>query len=312
MRSWLLLSFAAASLSLAAAAQTPAQLLAHGEADRALAVLDQQLTANPADAQALNLQCRVYFSEGQLDAAQGPCERASAAAPGNAGYHLWLGRVLGRKAEHAPIFQAYGLAKRVHAEFEQAHKLAPRDRETAEDLGEYYVEAPRIIGGGRAKALSLADEVQPWSPELAHSLRAQVAAAEKDTEKAEGELKAAGQSPGALLGLAGFYGKQGRTQDMLAAVDRAVARDTAHDDDLVSASALLTRYNQRPAQAIALLRSYLASANQSEDAPAFRVHAQLAKLLEKSNDSAGAQSELALAHSLASGFQQKAKDGSGE
>ncbi len=313
MRKRFLLNLVAVAFGFAAhAAQTPEQLLARGQADRALALLNGELSAHANDAAALNLQCRVYFSEGQFDAAQGPCERAVAAAPGSALYHLWLGRVLGRKAEHAPALQAFGLARKTHAEFERAHQLDPRDREAAEDLGEYYVEAPRFIGGGHAKALILADETAAWAPDLAHSLRAQVAQAEKKPDVEESEWKAAGANPGALLALASFYGRQNRIPEMLATLDQAVARDAAQDGTLVSASELLTRYGQRPDQAVALLRSYLASPNQTEDAPAFRVHAQLAKLLGERGDTAGAHAELARSQSLASAFQPATKSRNGQ
>ncbi len=288
------------------AAQSAERLLATGHADQALAALTRQLAVNPNDAAALNLQCRVYFAEGQMEQAQPPCERAVAAAPDEALYHLWLGRVLGRKAEHAPALQAYGLAKKVHAEFEQAHKFAPRDREAAEDLAEYYVEAPRILGGGHAKAAALAGEVEPWAPGLAHGIRARIAEAEKKPADAEREFTLAAAAPdggpAALVALASFQQNQGRVPEMLRTLDAVIAKDTAQDDALVSASELLTRASRRPEQAIALLRGYLASARQSENAPAFRVHAQLAKLLAAAGDEAGAHAELAAAHVLASGY----------
>ncbi len=290
----------------AGAAQPAERLLATGHADQALAALNRQLAANPSDAAALNLQCRVYFSEERMDQAEGPCERAVAAAPKEALYHLWLGRVLGRRAEHAAALQAYGLARKVHTEFEQAHQLAPRDRQAAEDLAEYYVQAPRIIGGGHTKAAELAGEVAPWAPGLAHSIRAHIAEAEKKPADAERELTLAAAAPdggiAALVALASFYQNQGRTPDMLRTLDQAVAKDTAHDDALVAASGLLTRAGQRPDQAITLLRTYLASTGQSEDEPAFRVHARLAKLLSASGDTAGAQAELAAARGLASNY----------
>ncbi len=307
----ILLCAALFSTAASARADAPeaAHLLASGHADQALALLNRQLKANANDAVALNLQCRVYFAEGQVEEAQGPCEQAAAADPNNARYHLWLGRVLGRKAEHAPSLQAYGLAKRVHAEFETAHRLAPRDRDAAQDLAEFYVQAPRLIGGGHGKAAALAAEVEPWAPALAHSIRAEIAEAEKKDADAERELQAAAASPdggpGALLALASFYRKANRNPEMLKTLDQAIAKDTAHDDALVSASELLTRTGQRPEQAVALLRMYLASANQSEDAPVFRVHAQLAQLLRASGEAADAEKELAAARSLASGFQPK-------
>ena len=88
--------------------------------------------------------------------------------------------------------------------------------------------------------------------------------------------------------------------------------DSAHDDALVSAAEQLTRRGHRPEQAVALLRSYLASSNQSEEAPAFEVHAKLAQLLAGGGDNASAQSELAAAHALASGWQPRAGEHKGE
>ena len=54
--------------------------------------------------------------------------------------------------------------------------------------------------------------------------------------------------------------------------------------------------------AIQWLHLYLNSGAQSESAPAFVVRAQLAQLLQKQGDAAGAQQQFALVHSLASGY----------
>ena len=252
----------------------------------------------------------MYYAEQRPDLAQSPCERAARLAPANASYHLWLGRVLGLQAEHAQLLTAYSLAKRVHAEFEAAHQLDPRRGAAASYLGEFYVPAPRLLGGGTAKAQALAAAVEPWAPALGHSIRAQIAADEKADAMTERELQAAAASDGAraqeMIALASFYRKRGRLPEMLAAIDTAVAMDGQHDDALVSAAEQLTRSGQRPEQAIALLRLYLASGNQSEEAPAFRVHAQLASLLAKAGDAPAAEAELASARSLASGWQAQA------
>ncbi len=299
----------ATSAQFAHASPAAAQLLAHGQADQALALLNRTLAANQTDAEALNLECRVYFSEGQQKAAQAPCERAVALAPESSSYHLWLGRVLGRQAQHAPMLSAYSLAKRVRTEFETANRLGPRNAEAAADLAEFYVTAPKILGGGSDKALKLADSTEPWSPALAHGIRAEAAEKHKDDATAERELLAATQSPDAKpetwVALASYYRKKGQVPQMLAAIDKAVALDTAKDDALVSAADQLTRSGQRPEQSIALLRAYLGSNNQSENAPAFAVHAKLAELLAGAGDNGGAQTESATAHSLASGWQPR-------
>ncbi len=296
----------------AQAPQTPAKMLAIGHADQALAAARASLSANPNDASALNLQCRVWYAEQQTDPAIDACQRAVALEPNDAGYHLWLGRALGQKAQHAPKLKALGIAKRVRAEFEEAHRLAPRNADIASDLAEYYVQAPGIAGGGEKKAEALAAEVEPWAPALAHTLRAELAEKAKKDADAERELTLAagipGSGPDPLLALAALYRRQNNLPQMLAAVDRAVAADSTHGAALVSAAALLSQSGQRPQQAIELLRSYLASANRSEDAPAFRVHTQLAGLLRAAGDSAGAERELAAARAEASGWNPQLAD----
>ncbi len=305
----LVFSLAYAAAAPALPTQPAEQLLAEGHADQALAMLNQALSANASDAAALNLECRVYFAEQRAQQAQAPCERAVELAAGDSSYHLWLGRVLGDRAQHAAKLAAFGLAKKVHAEFEAAHRLDPRNPEAASDLAQFYVEAPGLVGGGEKKAQALAAEVEAWSPALGHTICAEIAEHGKDDGAAQRELEAAAASPDArpetYVALASFYRKQGRMPEMLAAIDKAVAMDTAHDDALVSAAEQLTRSGQRPAQAVALLRSYLASSHQSEEAPAFAVHASLAQLLAGEGDSAGAQNELAAAHALASGWQPR-------
>ena len=292
-----------------AVAEPAASLLQHGQADQALAVLDRQLATNVSDAAALNLACRVYFSEGQWTAAQSGCERAVALRPADSNDHLWLGRVLGREAEHASPLSAFGLARQAHAEFETAYRLDRRNAAAVADLAEYYVDAPRLLGGGKDKALALADAASGWNQSLAHSIRAEAALDSKDYATGERELRAAAAAqdaqPETWVSLASFYRKQGRITDMLATLDRAIALDNAHDDALVSAAEQLTKSHQRPAQAIALLQEYLGSPNQSENAPTFKVHAMLASLLANAGDSRGAGEHLAQAHALASQWQPK-------
>ncbi len=282
-------------------------LLERGHADEALAVVGQVLATNAQDAAALNLQCRVLLSEQRAEEAEPPCDTAVQLAPGSSNYHLWLGRVLGRRAERAPVLKAYGIAKRVHIEFETAYRLDPHNAEAAADLGTFYVRAPRLLGGGQAKAVTLAGQLLPWAPALAHGISAELAENSKDLATAEREFQAAtlsrGATPETYVYLAGFYRRQSRTPEMLASLDKAIALDTAHDDVLVLAAAELTHSRERPQEAIALLRTYLDSEKQSEEAPAFRVHAQLARLLAASGDQRGAQQELTMAHTLASGWQ---------
>ena len=99
-----------------------------------------------------NLRCRILFALEQWSDAANECQQAVSLEPQSSMFHLWLGRALGEKADTAPFWQAYGLAKRARMEFEQAVALDPRNAEALADLGEFYDEAPGIVGGGTAKA----------------------------------------------------------------------------------------------------------------------------------------------------------------
>ena len=97
--------------------------LAAGRADDAISRLNLSLTAQPADAEAHNLLCRVYYQEQRWDDAIHQCEAAVQLAPQDSQYHLWLGRAYGEKADAIHSIKAYGLAKKVHSEFERAVQL---------------------------------------------------------------------------------------------------------------------------------------------------------------------------------------------
>src|SRR5580698_4435471 len=124
----LLLFISFLSFPIAAAAETPKELLAAGRVDQAMQALEQQISASPT-AEAYNLLCRAHFELDNWDAGIPSCEKAVSLAPDNGLYHLWLGRIYGEKADHAGFLSAAGLAKKVRAEFERAVELTPNSWE---------------------------------------------------------------------------------------------------------------------------------------------------------------------------------------
>ncbi len=70
----------------------------------------------------------------------------------------------------------------------------------------------------------------------------------------------------------------------------------------MDAAHVLVRSDKDPELAIRLLQQYLASPNQSADAPAFRVHAFLGQLLQTAGRTKEAQEQFAAAAALASGY----------
>lgn len=297
----------AASITAATSPYTSIQLdLQQGRANQAIARLNSRLASVPADAAAHQLLCRVYLQEERWPDAERECETAVRLAPDDSDNHLWLGRAYGGAAAHASLTSAYGLARKVRAEFETAVRIDPANVAALSDLGEYYVDVPRLIGGGTGRAKKIAQQLAPLSPARYHALQAKIYAREKDPTNAEREWRLAIQtSPNPAdqwMDLATFYASQKNYAAMRDAIAHGVAT-TRHDaGPLVVAATLLVDRHQDLAHAAALLRQYLASPNQSEDVPAFRVRVQLGQVLAAMGKSAAAHRQFALAQALASGY----------
>lgn len=301
---WIRLQFLLSILSLAAAADTPQDLLAAGRVDQVVQTLEQQIHSAPT-AEAYNLLCRAHFELDAWDAGIPACEKAVSLAPENGLYHLWLGRIYGEKADRVSFFKAAGLAKKVRVEFERAVEFAPNNWEAHTDLAEFYLEAPGIVGGGEDKARAQADLLLPLNPSMAHWAKARLAEKHKDNATAEREYRAAiDASHGgarAWVNLAGFYKRTNRLDDMVQALCTMESRPLDRPGALMDGAGLLFRTGRDYPMAIRLVRRYLNSST-VEEWPAFKAHCLLGELLEKQGDGQGAAEEyraaLAMAHSF--------------
>jgi tetratricopeptide (TPR) repeat protein len=281
-----------------------------GEADKALSLLAAVPTSGPQQALAVNLLCRVRFMLEQFEAAATACEKSVSLDPQNSDYHLWLGRALGEKAAHASFVTAFSLAKKTRAEFEQAVQLNPRNAEALTSLGEFYRQAPAIVGGGVDKAQNIANQLDKVDPARAHDLRGNIAEQQKDYAGAEREFRqaiASGTHPAqSWTSLAGFYGRRQRFPDMEVAMQTAMHKALSaalHDHDagaaLYTGAGLLTESKRDPALAATMLDDYLNGASKTEEAPAFIAHIRLARLKQQLGDPAAADRERAAALALA-------------
>jgi tetratricopeptide (TPR) repeat protein len=281
--------------------------LAAGRADAAISRLNVSLAAKPEDAEAHNLLCRVYYQEKRWDDAIHQCEIAVQLAPLESNYHLWLGRAYGEKADAIHSIKAYGLAKKVRSEFERAVQLDSKNIDALSDLGEFYTAAPGLVGGGKNKAQGVVQALQSLEPAQAHQLEGILAEKDKNYRVAEAEFQAAvessHQSPDAWMALAAYYARHKDTGQMLKALHAGIDADAKaakpHGPALVDAADIVSRNQQDLQLAVQLLTLYLASPNQSAEAPAFQVHAQLSRLFEQQGDHARAQQHLEAAAALA-------------
>jgi cytochrome c-type biogenesis protein CcmH/NrfG len=282
---------------------SPETLLAQGRVDDVIAVLRKKIGTTP-DAASYNLLCRAHMLVDNWDAGIAECQKAVALDPSNSRYHLWLGRAYGQKADHSSFWTAAGLAKKVRTEFESAVRLDPRDVEARSDLGEYYLEAPGVMGGGKDKAASEAQQVSALDPSQSHIMLARIAEKQDDLSTAEREYRAAiqanGNRPGTWLGLAEFYRRNGRIDQMQDAIQH-VTSSQANSFCLVRAAEILVRAKREVPLAAQLVRRYL-SGRTDEDEPAFKAHYLLGTLLEKQGNKQAAGDEYRAALSLAANF----------
>jgi tetratricopeptide (TPR) repeat protein len=287
--------------------ETVPALIASGRVDEAVTALRGQISASPNDPLAHNLLCRAYFSLGQWDRGIADCEKAVALAPDNSQYHLWLGRIYGEKADKAGFMSAAGLARRVRDEFEKAVHLNPKSVDARSDLAEFYLEAPGIVGGGRDKAQQQADSLLSLDPTRAHWVNARIAEKRKDFTTAEQEyrkaIEASHGSASAWLNLGLFYRHRERWDDMEKTLTHVRRAPLDRPDALVDAAEILLRAQRNVPEAVQLLRAYLNSSAQVEQAPAFKVHYLLGTADEKLGDRQGAAAEYRSALDLAHDFQ---------
>jgi tetratricopeptide (TPR) repeat protein len=298
-----------ASLFIAAAAtaddSAPA-LLAAGRVDDAITTLRSRISSSPNDAEAYNLLCRAYFSMGHWDRGIAACEKAVTLQPGNSRYHMWLGRVYGEKANDVIFFKAASLAGKVRNEFEAAVRLDSNNVDARSDLGEFYLEAPGIVGGGRDKAEVQAQALATLDAAKAHYLNGRIAEKKKDLATAEKEYRASIEAThGSALtwfNLALFYRHQQRWDAMEDAINHATSAQVDRPEVLMESGEVLIRSGRNFPAAVRFLRRYLALNSKVEEAPAFKAHYLLGTALEQQGDKQAAAQEYRAALSLARDF----------
>lgn len=277
-----------------------------GEAAKALELVQSLPQSGTGLADARNVECRVRFTLQQWSAAAKACAQAVRLDGQNSDYHMWLGRALGEQASDASFLSAYSLSKQARQEFETAVKLDPRNAAALSDLGEFYVDAPGIVGGGLDKAESVAEELDRIDRARAAELRGRIAGARKDYATQERDFKQAialsAHPSRSWATLASFYRARKNWTQMQWAVRNcasAAARDPHSGVALFNGASVLIQANQEPQLAAKMLQDYLSGASKTEEGPAFLAHVWLARLKSQLGDETGAQQEQASAKALA-------------
>jgi len=276
-----------------------------GRIDESIATLQSILVANPGDGRAYLLLCRAYYAEEHPDEAIDACEHALQTLSQSSEAQDWMGRAYGMKADLSGPLAGFRLARKVVAAFELAVKLDPTNGPAVNDLSEFYINAPSVIGGGQDKAVELATRVAPQLPQEAHRVQALAAEKRHDYKTAEHEFQAAvgiTGKPNAWVDLGHYYMRRKQDDQAVEALKQCLAADHAKDDALVDVASILGKMHREPRLAMIALNQYLGSNAKSDAAPVVKVYVMLGKNLADAGDKAGAKIDFQKALELASNY----------
>jgi tetratricopeptide (TPR) repeat protein len=210
-----------------------------------------------------------YYMLGEFKKASDAYEKAVAASPGSSEYHNWLGKAYGKRAETSSPFTAPGLASKARQQFEKAYELNPKNKDAADDLFEYYLEAPGFLGGGMDKAGKLAERVAATDPAQGLWLQARIAERRKDFNKAEEHLRRAVREAPAQVGrvvdLAKFLARHGKIDESERTFRAAEKLDPDNRRLLYDRAETYIQTGRNLDEARTLLKQYLASPIGPED-----------------------------------------------
>jgi tetratricopeptide (TPR) repeat protein len=158
-----------------------------------------------------------YFMMGDANRAAEFFQQAVSAEPNNSVHYHWLGRAYARQAELAGMFNALGLATKSRQNLEKALELDHKNIEAANDLFEFYLEAPKFMGGGMGKAEHLAVQIAELDAAEGQYSQSQIDEKKKDFVQAEIHLRRAMElaprQVGRVIDVAKFLAKQGRFEE---------------------------------------------------------------------------------------------------
>ena len=222
-----------------------------GHWKRIRAAVEPRFRANPRDLGALYWMARVKLAFDDVQGAYDLARTLVAANPKSADAQYVLAETSGLLGRRAGLFKAFSYLREFKRAGSAALALDPRHRETLWLFASFYYNAPGIVGGDKARAAAVVQTLIAADPALGLAASAEMALQEKDTARAERELRkavdAAPKSSAALERLAAFCLTQSprRPEEALALAARAVALDPERAGayaQLASAHALLEHW----------------------------------------------------------------------
>jgi len=255
------------------------ELYQRTEYKQSLAVL---LPLSDKDAATLQLIGQSYFMLGEYKKATESFEKSIQLEPGSSELYHWLGRSYGRRAETASIFSAPGLASKTRQMFEKAVQLDPNNRDALDDLFDYYLQAPGLLGGGISKAEEIAGRIAKLNEAQGQYVQAQVNEKRNEYDAAEEHLRRAVElaprQASRLVDLATYLSKRGRVKESDAMFAQAAKVAPNNPKVLFERADTYVSEKRNLNDARQLLQRYLASQLTPDDPPRERAQELLKKI----------------------------------
>jgi tetratricopeptide (TPR) repeat protein len=223
------------------------------------------------DAPVNELLGQCYFASGYYKKATAYFESAAAAEPRNSVYQLWLGRVYGRRAENSFPVNAMSWANRSRSALEKAVELDVNDWEAVDDLFDFYLQAPGLVGGGVERAEKLTPIIARRDPAEAAYDQARIAEARKQYDTAEQYLKRAAElaprQPSRYVALARFCARHDRFEESDRYFRQAEEVAPGAPRVYFAEASTYIKTNRNVDTAKVLLKKYLSASNLTPDDP---------------------------------------------
>ncbi len=214
---------------------------------------------------------RNYLMNADFKKAADYLERAIESSPANSEYVDWLGRAYGRRAEVSNPLLAASLASKARLAFEKSVQLDPNNRDALDDLFDFYLEAPGILGGGFDKAATVAERISALDPGEGYYDQFKLDQKRKSYGSAEQHLRqaimAAPHSVHHIIALARFLANQGRLAESDAMF--AKAEQVAPNNPVVwfAQADVLVKQKRNLDEAKMLLTKYVHASITADDPP---------------------------------------------
>ena len=190
---WCMLALVALAAWLRATDSSTAELIEQGHYKRAQVILEQRLKANPNDARSYSEMSKVSEAFHRWDDAIQQAEKAVALDPKNAEFQAALADAIGSKLSGAQIgmFAQASLARRFKKEAEHALQMDPNNVEANNDLMEFHLDAPGLVGGDKKKAEEIANRMIGIKPVRGYLMKLEFATHEKRERELQGLVQQA-------------------------------------------------------------------------------------------------------------------------